>query len=253
VTADSGPTPPGYQLLSVIVPVYNERNTVGEILRRMRMVELPIEREIVVVNDGSVDGTDRVLSALEDSTVKVVTHPVNRGKGAAVRTGVAAARGDVVLIQDADLEYDPQDWPKLLAPLLQGRTKVVYGSRYIGEREVVSLGRWAGDRSLSLLTAVLFNATLSDIETGYKAIDRKVFDGLSLTSEGFDFEPEITIKLLRNHERIFEVPITYAGRKSDEGRKFTWRDGMAAGWTLLRLRVGRDPKAPAKGPSHPDP
>ncbi len=167
----------------MIVPVYNERNTVGEIIRRMRLVELPIEREIVVVDDGSVDGTDRVLGALEDSTVKVVTHADNRGKGAAVRTGVAAARGDVVLIQDADLEYDPHDWPKLLAPLLQGRTKVVYGSRYIGEREVVSLGRWAGDRSLALLTAVLFNATLTDVETGYKAIDRKVFDSLDLTAE----------------------------------------------------------------------
>ena len=236
-TASSGPEP-SYQLLSVIVPVYNERNTVGEIIRRMRLVELPIEREIVVVDDGSVDGTDRVLGALEDSTVKVVTHAHNRGKGAAVRTGVAAARGDVVLIQDADLEYDPNDWPKLLAPLLQGRTKVVYGSRYIGEREVVSLGRWAGDRSLALLTAVLFNATLTDVETGYKAIDRKVFDSLDLTAEGFDFEPEITAKLLRRRERIFEVPIDYAGRKGDEGRKFTWRDGLAAGWTLLRLRAG---------------
>jgi glycosyltransferase involved in cell wall biosynthesis len=251
VTPAGGVTPPGYKLLSVIVPVYNERNTVGEILRRMRMVELPIEREIVVVNDGSVDGTDRVLSALEDSTVKVVTHAVNRGKGAAVRTGVAAARGDVVLIQDADLEYDPQDWPKLLAPLLQGRTKVVYGSRYIGEREVVSLGRWAGDRSLSLLTAVLFNATLSDIETGYKAIDRQVFDGLGLTSERFDFEPEITAKLLRSRQRIFEVPVTYAGRKPDEGRKFTWRDGMAAGWTLLRLRAGLETKAARKDAEPP--
>jgi glycosyltransferase involved in cell wall biosynthesis len=239
-------SPPGYQLLSVIVPVYNERNTVGEIIRRMRMVELPIEREIVVVNDGSVDGTDRVLGALEDSTVKVVTHADNRGKGAAVRTGVAAARGDVVLIQDADLEYDPHDWPKLLAPLLQGRTKVVYGSRYIGEREVVSLGRWAGDRSLALLTAVLFNATLTDVETGYKAIDRKVFDSLDLTADGFDFEPEITAKLLRRHERIFEVPIAYAGRKGDEGRKFTWRDGFAAGWTLLRLRAGWPTKDPGK-------
>ena len=190
-------SPPGYQLLSVIVPVYNERNTVGEIMRRMRMVELPIEREIVVVDDGSVDGTDRVLGALEDSTVKVVTHAVNRGKGAAVRTGVAAARGDVVLIQDADLEYDPQDWPKLLAPLLQGRTKVVYGSRYIGEREVVSLGDGPATGPSRCLTAVLFNATLTDVETGYKAIDRKVFDSLDLTADRFDFEPEITAKLLR--------------------------------------------------------
>jgi glycosyltransferase involved in cell wall biosynthesis len=231
--------PVSYKLLSVIVPVYNERNTVGEIIRRMRLVDLPIDREIVVVNDGSEDGTDKVLAALEDSTVRVVAHPANRGKGAAVRTGLEAARGDVVLIQDADLEYDPQDWPRLLSPLLQGRTRVVYGSRYLGEREVVSITRWAGDRSLALLTGLLFNATLSDMETGYKVIDRELVDSLGLEADRFDFEPEITAKLLRRHERIFEVPVTYAGRSEQEGRKFTWRDGLAAGGTLLRLRFQR--------------
>jgi glycosyltransferase involved in cell wall biosynthesis len=233
---DQGDSEVHYKLLSVIVPVYNERNTVGEILRRMRLVELPIDREIVVVNDGSVDGTDKVLAALEDSTVRVVAHPVNQGKGAAVRTGLTAARGDVVLIQDADLEYDPQDWPRLLSPLLQGRSKVVYGSRYIGEHEVVSMTRWAGDRLLALLTDVLFNRTLSDVETGYKAIDRDLLDSLQLKADRFDFEPEITAKLLRRHERIFEVPVNYASRSEREGRKFTWRDGLTAGWTLLRLR-----------------
>ncbi len=231
---------PSYKLLSVIVPVYNERNTVGEILRRMRLVELPIDREIVVVDDGSVDGTDKVLAALEDSTVRVVTHPDNRGKGAAVRTGIGVARGDLILIQDADLEYDPGDWPRLVAPILQGKAKVVYGSRYIGEREAISIQRWFGDRSLSLLATVLFNATISDVETGYKLIDRKVLDGLDLQADRFDFEPEITAKLLRGGSRIYEVPITYAGRRPQEGRKFTWRDGMAAGWTLVHLRFGRD-------------
>jgi glycosyltransferase involved in cell wall biosynthesis len=229
----------GYRLLTVIVPVYNERNTVGEIIRRMRMVELPIDREIIVVDDGSSDGTDKILAALEDSTIRVASHETNRGKGAAVRTGISLARGDVVLIQDADLEYDPQEWPRLLAPLLQGRAKVVYGSRYLGERETTSLLRWAGDRSLSVLTALLFNATISDIETGYKLIDREVLDGLDLTSDRFDFEPEITVKLLRRHYRIYEVPVTYAGRADDEGRKFTWRDGLAAARTLVRLRVQR--------------
>jgi hypothetical protein len=143
----------------------------------------------------------------------------------------------VVLIQDADLEYDPQEWPRLLAPLLQGRAQVMYGSRYLGEREATSLLRWAGDRSLSVLAAVLFNTTLTDIETGYKLIDRQVLDSLDLTSDRFDFEPEITAKLLRRRYRIYEVPVSYAGRAGEDGRKFTWRDGLAAARTLVRLRV----------------
>jgi len=232
-----------YRLLTVIVPVYNERNTVGEIIRRMRLVELAIDREIIVVDDGSVDGTDKILAALEDSTIRVASHPTNRGKGAAVRTGVSLARGDVVLIQDADLEYDPQQWPRLLAPLLEGRAKVVYGSRYLGEREATSLLHWAGDRSLSVLAALLFNTTLTDIETGYKLIDRQVLDSLKLTSDRFDFEPEITAKLLRGGYRIYEVPVSYAGRADADGRKFTWRDGMAAARTLVRLRLRPDDSA----------
>lgn len=226
-----------YRLLTVIVPVYNEHNTVGEIIRRMRLVELPIDREIIVVDDGSSDGTDKILAALADSTIRVATHKTNRGKGAAVRTGISLARGDVVLIQDADLEYDPREWPRLLAPLLEGRAKVVYGSRYLGEREASSLTRWAGDRSLSALAAVLFNTTLTDIETGYKLVDRQVLDSLELTSERFDFEPEITAKLLRRRHRIYEVPVTYAERAGDDGRKFTWRDSLTAAGTLIRLRV----------------
>jgi glycosyltransferase involved in cell wall biosynthesis len=227
---------PRYKLLSVIVPVYNERNTVGEIVRRMRLVDLPIDLEIVVVDDGSADGTDKVLAAIEDSTVRVVRHAANRGKGAAVRTGVAASRGDLVLVQDADLEYDPQEWPRLLAPVLLGRARVVYGSRYIGERETMTISHWLGDRSLALLTTLLFNATVSDVETGYKLIDRVLLESLNLEAEGFDFEPEITAKLLRRHERIYEVPITYAGRALQEGRKFTWRDGIKAVRTQVRLR-----------------
>jgi glycosyltransferase involved in cell wall biosynthesis len=233
-----------YRLLSVIVPVYNERNTVAEILRRMRRVELAIDREIVVVDDGSVDGTDKVLATLEDSTVRVVTHPANRGKGAAVRTGIAAARGDLVLIQDADLEYDPEDWPRLVAPILLGKTKAVFGSRYIGEREAMPVARWLADRSLALLATVLFNATITDVETGYKVVDRQVLDGLHLQAEGFDFEPELTAKLLRQGQRMYEVPVAYTGRAAHE-RKFTWRDGIKAGWTLVRLRF-----APGAGARH---
>jgi glycosyltransferase involved in cell wall biosynthesis len=230
--------PMPYKLLSVVVPAYNERNTLGEIVRRMRMVELPIDLEIIVVDDGSVDGTDKLLPALEDSTVRVVRHPANLGKGAAIRTGIAAARGDLVLFQDADLEYDPQDWPRLLAPVLQGRTKVVYGSRYIGERETGTILRMVGDRALALMTTLLFNATVSDIETCYKLIDRELLESLRLESDRFEFEPEITAKLLRRHERIYEVPITYAGRPLQEGRKFTWRDGLKAIRTLVKLRFG---------------
>jgi glycosyltransferase involved in cell wall biosynthesis len=238
--SDGGPdAPPPYKLLSVIVPVYNERNTVGEIIRRMRLVDLPIEREILVVDDGSVDGTDKILAALEDSTVRVKRHPSNLGKGAAVRTGIGAARGDVVIIQDADLEYDPQEWPRLIAPLLLGKAKVVYGSRYIGERQASSLGQWLSDRSLALLVAVLFNTAISDVETGYKVVDRAVLDGLDIQADRFEFEPEITARLLRGGHRIHEVPVTYSRRSQREGRKFTWRDEIVAAWTLARLRFQR--------------
>ena len=154
----------GYTKLSVIVPIFNERNTVVEIMRRMRAVELPIEREFVLVDDGSTDGTRQVLQQLGDSTARVVTHPRNQGKGAAIRSGLAHATGDLVLIQDADLEYDPEDWPKLLAPVFRGKATVVYGSRFTGERRNMLFLHWVGNRMLSLLTNVLYNTTLSDID-----------------------------------------------------------------------------------------
>jgi glycosyltransferase involved in cell wall biosynthesis len=225
-----------YRLLTVIVPVYNERNTVGEIIRRMRLVELPLDLEIVAVDDGSTDGTDKVLAAVEDSTVRVVRHADNRGKGAAIRTGLAVARGDLILVQDADLEYDPDDWPRLLAPILSGKSRVVFGSRYLGEREATSLFRWMGDRALSLTASVLYNTAISDMETGYKLMDRKILEGLDLHADRFDIEPEITARLLRQGHRIYEVPISYAGRGPNEGRKFDWRDGFVAFWTLVRCR-----------------
>jgi len=228
-----------HRLLSVIVPIYNEHNTVTEIVRRMRAVELPLDLEVLLVDDGSTDGTDRILAALEDSTVRLLRHTTNRGKGAAVRTGLAAARGDIVLIQDADLEYDPADWPRLVAPILNGRTKVVYGSRYRGERETVSIRHWLADRSLSIVASLLYNTAISDVQTGFKVLDRTVADGLDLQADGFDLEPEITAKLLRSGQRIYEVPVSYAGRTHAEGRKFTWRDEVAAASTLVRLRFGR--------------
>jgi glycosyltransferase involved in cell wall biosynthesis len=230
--------PPKLRKLSVIVPVYNERNTLVEVLRRMRAVELPdgIEREIIVVDDGSSDGTRDVLKQLGDSTVRVVLHDVNRGKGAALRTGFSHATGEYVLVQDADLEYDPEDWPKLLNPVLRGKARVVYGSRFTGERRNMLLLHWIGNRFLSMTTNVLYNTTLSDMETCYKLIERDLLDEMKLHSNRFDIEPEITAKVLKRGIRIYEVPISYSGREFDEGKKITWRDGFAALWTLVKYR-----------------
>jgi glycosyltransferase involved in cell wall biosynthesis len=228
-----------HRSLSVIVPVYNERNTVAEVVRRMRLVDLPLDLEVVVVDDGSDDGTDKILTAIEDSTVQVVRHEQNLGKGAAVRTGLARARGDVILIQDADLEYDPTHWPRLLEPVLQGRAKVVYGSRYSGEGMKPAVTEWAANRLLSLVTDVLYNTTLSDLLTGYKVFDRRVLDGMSLDSEGFEFEPEFTAKVLRRGYGIYEVPVSYARRERREGRKYAWTDTLLVLASLLRYRWRR--------------
>jgi glycosyltransferase involved in cell wall biosynthesis len=227
---------PEYRKLSVIVPVYDERNTVVEILRRMRQVALPVDLEIIVVDDGSTDGTRDVLRQLADSTVRVVMHEANQGKGAAIRTGLAHVTGDLVLVQDADLEYDPEDWPKLLTPIMRGKARVVYGSRFTGERRNMLFLHWMGNRFLSLVTNVLYNTTLSDMETCYKLFDRTLLDGIKLRAQRFEFEPEVTAKMLRRGIRIYEVPISYTGREFDEGKKITWRDGFIALWTLVKYR-----------------
>jgi glycosyltransferase involved in cell wall biosynthesis len=231
-----------YYKLSIIIPVYNERNTVVEAIRRSRTVDIPLEREIIVVDDGSDDGTAQILTQLQDSTVRVVQHPVNRGKGAAIRTGLTYVTGDLVLVQDADLEYDPEDWPKLLAPVLKGKARVVYGSRFTGERRNMLFWHWVGNRFLSMVTNVLYNTTISDMETCYKLFDRKLLDSITLRSERFGIEPEVTAKILRTGERIYEVPISYAGREAHEGKKITWKDGFNALWVLVRCRVGPGPR-----------
>src|SRR5580692_6410938 len=237
---DDAIEPVEYSLLSVIVPVFNERTTVAEVIRRIRAVELPVDVEVVVVDDGSSDGTDKVLAALGDSTVRIISHPVNRGKGAAIRTGLEAVRGDLVLVQDADLEYDPADWSKLLEPILRGKARVVYGSRFTGERKNMMPLHWIGNRFLSLITNVLYSSTLSDMETCYKLFDARVLEGLTVVSNRFDFEPEITAKVLRRGFRIYEVPISYAGREFDEGKKITWRDGISAIKALVRFRFSKE-------------
>src|SRR6516162_1238988 len=229
-----------YHSLTVIMPVFNERATVAEVIRRMRAVDLPLTLQIIAVDDGSSDGSDKVLGALEDSTVRVLRHKQNQGKGAAIRTGLVEARGDLVLIQDAALEYDPNDWPKLLDPILRGKARVVYGSRFTGERKNMLPLHWVGNRLLSLVTNVLYSSTLSDMETCYKLFDAQVLEGLTIQSNRFDFEPEITAKVLRRGHRIYEVPISYAGREPDEGKKITWRDGVGALKALVKYRFTRE-------------
>ena len=228
-----------FHLLSVIVPVFNERVTVAEVIRRIRAVDVPVDVEVIVVDDGSSDGTDKVLSALGDSTVRILTHEVNQGKGAAIRSGLGAARGDLVLVQDADLEYDPEDWPSLLDPILRGKAQVVYGSRFTGQRKNMMPLHWMGNRFLSLVTNVLYSSTMSDMETCYKLFDRRVLEGITIQSDKFDFEPEITAKVLRRGYRIYEVPISYAGREISEGKKITWRDGVSALRALIKYRFTR--------------
>ncbi|NIA24114.1 MAG: glycosyltransferase [Gammaproteobacteria bacterium] len=225
--------------LSILIPVYNERGTVGEAVRRARTVELPIEREIIIIDDGSTDGTAEIVDQLADSTVRVVHQPENKGKGAAIRRGIEASNGDWVIIYDADLEYDPRDWPALLRPALEGDSRVVYGSRFTGERRNMLFWHWVGNRFLSLTTNVLYNTTLSDMETCSKLIEGDLARSLKLTANRFDIEPEITAKLLRLGNRIYEVPIRYTGREVEEGKKITWRDGLPALWRLIAVRFVR--------------
>ncbi len=238
---DTGPPPMRtFRSLTVVIPVYNERATVAEIIRRIRAVEIPLTLQVIVVDDGSSDGSDKVLQALEDSTVRVIRHTHNQGKGAAIRTGMEAMTGDLLLIQDADLEYDPDDWPLLLDPILKGKARVVYGSRFTGERKNMLPLHWFGNRMLSLVTNILYSSTLSDMETCYKLFDAEVLKGITLVSDRFEFEPEITAKVMRRGFRIYEVPISYAGREANEGKKITWRDGFGAMAALIRFRFTKD-------------
>ena len=238
---DTSPPPlRTFRSLTVVIPVYNERATVAEIIRRIRAVEIPLTLQVIVVDDGSSDGSDKVLQALEDSTVRVIRHTHNQGKGAAIRTGMEAMTGDLLLIQDADLEYDPDDWPRLLEPILKGKARVVYGSRFTGERKNMLPLHWFGNRMLSLVTNILYSSTLSDMETCYKLFDAQALEGMNIVSNGFDFEPEVTAKVLRRGHRIYEVPISYAGREPDEGKKITWRDGFSALSALIRFRFTKE-------------
>jgi len=227
-------------LLSVVIPVYNERATLEELVRRVQAV--PIEKEIIVVDDGSTDGSREILARSPKAwpEVRVLLQDSNRGKGAALRRGFREARGAIVLVQDADLEYDPSDYPQLVAPIERGVADVVYGSRFLGgPHRVLLFWHYLGNRALTTLSNVFTNLNLSDVWTGYKVFRAEVLHGLDLREDRFGFEAEVTAKVARGRWRVYEVPIAYHGRTYAEGKKITWKDGVRGVWVTLRYGVGR--------------
>jgi glycosyltransferase involved in cell wall biosynthesis len=223
--------------LSIIVPVYNEQDTIIEVLTRVLAVEH--DKQLVVVDDGSTDGTRERLddwARTQPAWVTCCRHPQNRGKGAAVRTGLTHVTGKWVIIQDGDLEYAPQDYTRLLVPVVEGRAQVVYGSRFLGNNPRMFFTQRAGNVILTRLTNLLYGSSLTDMETCYKLFARDIVTAMTLTSERFNIEPELTAKALRQQLEIVEVPVAYVGRRYDEGKKINWRDFVSAVWTLVRLR-----------------
>jgi glycosyltransferase involved in cell wall biosynthesis len=230
--------------LSVVIPVFNEAATIEELVDRVRAV--PVSKEIIIVDDCSTDGTVDVLRGLDASPdVKVICHEVNRGKGAALRTGFVAATGDVVIIQDADLEYDPAEYPKLLKPIADGRADVVYGSRFAGgdSHRVLYFWHSLGNRFLTLLSNAVTGLNFTDMETCYKVFRRDVIQSIELHEERFGFEPEVTAKIAEMGCRVYEVGISYSGRTYEEGKKIGWRDGVRAIWCILKYRPRRHVRA----------
>ena len=222
-------------LLSVIIPVYNEEKTLEKIVERVQAV--PVEKEIIMVDDGSVDRSREILKELSArDNIKVFLHKKNRGKGAALSTGLKHVNGDFVVFQDADLEYHPEEYPRLMEPIIKGDADVVYGSRFKGSGRAFLFWHKMGNIFLNFITNLLYNSTLTDMETCYKMFRRDVIEGLNIESNRFNVEPEITAKILKRGVRVFEVPITYSGRDFSEGKKITWRDGFSALWTLLKFR-----------------
>lgn len=237
--------------LSVIIPVFNEKNTIAEVLRRVITVDLlslGLKKEIIVVDDGSTDGTREILKQYQVSSIqypvksqpineiKVIYHEKNMGKGAAIRTGLVNVTGDIVIIQDADLEYDPQDYPKLIEPILSGKAKVVYGSRILGKGRKSYWSFYIGGRFLSFLTNLLYNAKITDEPTCYKVFQADVIKNINLRCRRFEFCPEVTAKLRKKGYEIYEIPIHYEPRSLEEGKKINWKDGLEAIWTLIKYR-----------------
>lgn len=228
-------------LLSVVIPAYNERATIEQVLEEVRAT--PFDLDVIVVDDGSTDGTRELLQGLDLPDVRVILHERNRGKGAAVRTGFAEARGDIVLIQDADLECSPSDYPALIAPILDDHADVVFGSRFIGGGGVRSVGSFRhamGNKLLTTFSNLMTNLNLTDMEVCYKVFRTEIAQGLDLRCDRFGIEPELAAKVARTGCRIYEVPITYHGRRFDEGKKIGWRDGFAAIYFIVRFGLGFD-------------
>jgi glycosyltransferase involved in cell wall biosynthesis len=223
--------------LSIVMPVYNEKDTIREIVDRVLKVETGLEKELVIVDDFSKDGTREILDKLGDPRIRVILQPKNMGKGAALRAGFAQAQGDIVLVQDADLEYDPREYPVLLAPILDGRADVVYGSRFLsGPHRVLFFWHYVANRMLTTFCNVLANLNLTDMETCYKVFKKDVLSRIQLKSDRFGFEPEVTLKVAELRCRIYEVPISYSGRDYAEGKKIGWKDGVAAIFHMFRYK-----------------
>lgn len=226
--------------LSVIIPIYNEERTIELLVRSVQAIQLNLDKELVLVDDGSRDGTRAILERMQagQPALKIIRHKVNQGKGAALRTGFQAATGDIVLIQDADLEYDPNDYPALLAPILSDKADVVFGTRFLGggPHRVLYFWHSVGNKFLTMLSNMMTNLNLTDIEVGYKLFKREILQSLTLHEPRFGFEVEIVAKVARRHYRIFEVPISYYGRDYANGKKVTWKDGVRALWCIFKYR-----------------
>ncbi len=219
--------------VSIIIPVYNEEKTVGQIIKKVQ--KLPFEKEILVINDGSTDNTLELLKRLNPKSIKLLSHRKNCGKGAAIRTGLKKAKGEIIVIQDADLEYLPKDLPKLVKPIIKDKADVVYGSRFLTVKHSISI-LYLGNRFLTFLTQALFLKRITDMETGYKVFRTEVLKGIKINANRFEFEPEITAKIFKKNIRFLELPISYRGRTYEEGKKLTWKDGLEAFLTLLKHR-----------------
>ncbi|MGI8587870.1 MAG: glycosyltransferase family 2 protein [Chloroflexia bacterium] len=226
---------PENYMISVVMPVYNEVRTIRQIVDQVNAV--PLNKELIAVDDCSTDGTGEILEQLADEgKLRLFKHGVNSGKGAAVRTGLRAVSGDIVIIQDADLEYDPSEYPMLISPILKGRSKAVYGSRFLGPHKAMYFWHQIGNKLLTLVTNILFDTTLTDMETCYKVFTADISRQLDIKSERWGIDPEITAKILRMGNRIYEIPISYTGREKWEGKKISWKDGLAVVRTLIRYR-----------------
>jgi glycosyltransferase involved in cell wall biosynthesis len=227
--------------LSILMPVYNEEARLSEALKQALAVDYPCEVELVVVDDGSQDRTPEIIAGVDDLRLHPVTHPRNQGKGAAIKTAVAAATGDYMVILDADLEYDPNDIPRLLAPVLDGHAEVVYGNRTFGSHSSFSFWYVMGNKAVTTAANMLYNCYLGDLETCFKLMPVSLYRSLDVKSKGFGMEAEVTGKLLRRRVRPYEVPISYRARTREEGKKITWKDGVEALWILVRERMRKPP------------